>query len=99
LNNIINELKNSIKNFNINLKQAEDIRSKLKYKPLEIIQSKQQQQQKMESKHTTQKSNQITEKHTKRGRKEEINDLQKKQKMKKNCKANPSILTTLLLSH
>ena len=79
---MINELKNSIKNFNINLKQAEDIRSKLKYKPLEIIQSKQQ-QQKMESKHTTQKSNQITEKNTKRGRKEEINDLQKKQKMKK----------------
>ena len=79
---MINELKNSIKNFNINLKQAEDIRSKLKYKPLEIIQSKQQQQT-MESKHTTQKSNQITEKNTKRGRKEEINDLQKKQKMKK----------------
>ena len=79
----MNELKNSIKNFNINLKQAEDIRSKLEYKPLEIIQSKQQQQQKMESKHTTEKSNQITEKHTKRGRKEEINDLQKKQKMKK----------------
>ena len=78
----MNEPKNSIESLNIRLNQAEDIRNKLEDRPLEIIQSMEK-KKKMESKHTTKKSHLNKEKQDKRGRKEEIKDLQSNQKAMK----------------